>query len=240
MNTKLALACAAIFFGTTVLHASVIDTTSTWNFTTEVQYFGEPNSGTYGQTFTVVGPDTRLDSFSFWMDGEPDPDSVDFAAYVMAWDDATRRPTGSILFESPMRTLANDSEDSLEQIIFHTGGLLLDDGQKYVAILSASNYFDGSTGRAVLGYLASDVYDGGGFFFLNNGSDFSALTSNPWEIFVGSGVADLAFQANFNVEDPTTPTPPGPVYTPEPTSLALWGIALSVLSVGVARRRAKL
>jgi hypothetical protein len=74
---------------------TVIDTTPTWNGSDGVSAFGEPGAATYGQSFTVTGTETHLDSFSFWLNDFLNPDAVDFAAYVMAWDGT--KATGSIL-----------------------------------------------------------------------------------------------------------------------------------------------
>ncbi len=48
---------------------SLIDTGSQWNQVTQIQSFGQ-NGGVdaMGQTFTVSGPETILESFSFWVD----------------------------------------------------------------------------------------------------------------------------------------------------------------------------
>lgn len=181
-------------------HAATINTASSWDGSSLITPFGETDTATYGQTFTV-GADNVLQSFSFFLGGF-ESEAVDFAAYVMGWDGA--QAEGSILYQSTKQT--KDSNSSFEEFTFNTGGINLTSGQQYVAFLSASNFFDGILGTTGMGYLDSDVYSGGGFVFRNNGSDFSLLTSTPWETFIGNGVDDTAFKASFT-SSAAIPTP---------------------------------
>jgi hypothetical protein len=109
----------------------------------------------------------------------------------------------------------------MEKFTFNTGGINLSSGQQYIAFMSASIFFDGVRGGSAAGRLDSNVYSGGQFFFLNNGSDFSLLTANPW---FTEGGDDLAFQASFSAPVPI----PGAVW--------LMGSALAGLA-GLSRRR---
>ncbi|HAG80980.1 MAG TPA: PEP-CTERM sorting domain-containing protein [Cyanobacteria bacterium UBA12227] len=170
---------------------TVIDTTPSWDGTSEITIFGEPDTATYGQTFTV-GSDNILNDFTFFLNDFSDPDAIDFAAYVMAWDGT--KATGSILYQSGPQSTTGAS--GMEQFTFNTGGISLTSGQKYVAFLSASNFFDGIDGLGSMGLPFSDVYAGGDFVYYNNGSDFSALTTNGWDC-TECGFGDAAFKATF-------------------------------------------
>jgi hypothetical protein len=75
-------ACLTIGF-VQASQAAVIDTTSSWDGTSAITSFGESNTATYGQTFTV-GSDNVLQNFSFQLGGYPSGAAVDFAAYIMA------------------------------------------------------------------------------------------------------------------------------------------------------------
>ncbi|MBH8565525.1 hypothetical protein I8748_25680 [Nostoc sp. CENA67] len=194
--------------------AATIDTTSSWNGVNYIWPFGEFNTGTYGQTFTVPETDNVITSFTFFLDEYDGLDVVDFAAYLAKWDGT--KATGSILYESKAQSI--DNVPGFQEFTFNTGEISLNPGEQYVAFLSASNFFDGEEGTGKLGYIAGiddiysgagDVYSGGSFVFLNNGSDFSLLTTTPWETFVGLGLGDTAFKVTFQ-----SPTP-----VPEPLSL---------------------
>jgi hypothetical protein len=182
----------------------IIDTTPSWNGTDFIQPFGEFNTATYGQTFTV-GSDNILNDFTFFLnDFDGQSDVVNFAAYVAEWDGS--KATGPILYESIPQSTTN--APGFEQFTFNTGGIGLTSGKQYVAFLSASNFFDGTSDIAGLGAITSqDVYSGGDFVFYNNGSDFSLLTQNAWDGGVGNGFGESAFKASFSQKIASVPEP---------------------------------
>ncbi len=183
---------------------TIIDTTPSWDGIDFVQPFGEDNTATYGQTFTV-GSDNVLNDFTFFLnDFDGQPDVVDFAAYVAEWDGL--KATGSILYQSAPQSTTNAA--GFEQFTFNTGGISLTSGKQYVAFLSASNFFDGTTGLAGLGFTDfQDVYSGGNFVFYNNGSDFSLLTKNTWDDVGTGGFGDSAFKVSFSQASASVPEP---------------------------------
>lgn len=220
-RTTLSTACAALLLAVTgVASADSIDTTGSWDGSNAVSPFGETNTATYGQTFTV-GAHTSLNSFTFFVDDDLNPDFVDFQAFVYAWDGS--KITGSSLFSTgALSTTNNGGADGFEAITISTGGISLTSGAQYVAFFSASNLFDGSPGTSDWG-LTGDVYDGGNFVFQNNGDDFGLLSVNAWNEFD----SDLAFVMDFSPSD-----------VPEPSVLML--LSLGLLSMGGAlkgRRR---
>jgi hypothetical protein len=200
--------------------AERIDTTPAWNGSNYVWPLGESNTATYGQTFTVKGSETVLNSFSFHLRSHAGGD-MDFAAYVMAWDGV--KATGPILYQSTKQTLPMDTID-FKKYTFETG-IPLTAGKQYIAFLSASKFFDGSHGVARMGSIDTDPYKDGRFLHFNNGSNFGLLTTQPWETWWMSGKADAAFTAEFSPShDPNVSA------APEPGSLTL--LALGVLGVG--------
>ena len=200
--------------------AQDVNTAASWNGADYARSWGRPNSSAYGQTFTA--PTTELlTSFSFWLSNGPsnypiaNPGDLTFKTYVMAWDGT--KATGPALYTSSDHS-ANAST-SFQRYDFATGGVPLVGGQQYVAFLFAD--FPGANATNDLGY-AGNAYSAGDFFYLNAGSNFSAVTTSAWTDYGG----DLAFAAAF------APS----VTTPEPSTTALVAAGVAGLA-GVVRRR---
>ncbi len=168
-------------FAVEVVNAAVIDT-SPGLTGLGIAHFGESNTATFGQTFTVIGSETTLVSFSFRFNDLLDPDFVDFAAYLYEWDGG--KAMGPELYSSGMLSSTNNNgTDGMELFTFNTGGITLMSGIKYVAFLSASRFFDGLEGTSGWDLSASDIYSEGEMVFDNNGSDFDDLFSSNWDSF---------------------------------------------------------
>ncbi len=172
---------------TATTKAATLETYSQWGGTTSISSFGETNTATYGQTFTATADMGSLSSFTFYINDSVDPDYVDFKGYVASWD-GTKATT--ILFTSAsMSTSNNGGSDGFETITVSTGGVSLTAGQQYVVFLCASDDFDGVNGTSVWGRVDDSAYTDGTFVYLNNGSDFSLLSTATWSTWGG----DLAF-----------------------------------------------
>jgi len=198
-----------------------IDTTGSQN--SAISYFGEPNTATYGQTFTLSSMATLTD-FTFFVNDRQNSTigATNFAAYLMAWDSVTARATGPVLFQSGNLSSANAG--GFEQFTINTGSLLLDAGQ-YVAFFNLSNNFDGTNDAATFASVSgSSAYAGGAFVFLNNGNNFGAVTTNQWSTNWECQGCDLSFRLNATA-------------VPEPTTLSLLGAGLA--TAAVRRRRAQ-
>ncbi len=114
--------CAAAFCAAEARADTVIDTSPSWNQTHQLGNIGESgqNIATVGQTF-LVGSDTVLNSFSFWVDDNMNSDALDYAAYVMEWTGT--KATGSVLYQSAASTTTNNGgSGGWEKITFSTGG----------------------------------------------------------------------------------------------------------------------
>jgi len=189
-----------IVLGSNVFAVTILDTTSNtpWG---SVGTWGEggTSSETIGQTF-AVGTDNRLDYFTFFVADSLNPDYIDFAAYVMEWNGD--RATGPILFQtSALTTTNNGGNNGWEAFTIDTGGLNLTQGQEYVAFFSTSQLFDGEIGWGWAAY-AGESYTDGTFVYIDNGSDFSQLTTTSWVTNYPGG--DLAFAMGFNIPEPAT------------------------------------
>jgi len=71
----------------------------------------------------------------------------------------------------------------------------------YIAFLNASNFWDGITSQARVGFRYDNVYPSGEFWNQNTGQDFSNVTAATWyNSFPGS---DLVFRAVFSAPEPS-------------------------------------
>lgn len=206
------LAAAALNLACQAFAVPLIDTSA--GLSTLLGPFGEFDTATYGQTFTVSGPQTRLDAFEFRFDDELDPGFVGFAAYLYAWDGS--KATGAQLYASGRRTSTdNGGAGGMELFSFATGGIELVAGQRYLAFLSASEFFDGVQGTATWEF--GEGYAGGDMVFTSNGADFGALTASAWDCADGCLGGDTFFRASFSA--------PQALPSPGSLSLTLLGIA---------------
>lgn len=201
-----------LFTVCSVGHGAIITTTGSWDGISGTCCFGEGSTDTYGQTFTVAGSSTVLNSFSFWINDRVDVNApIDFAAYLMEWHDSTgisdpRHPVGPLLFSIPALVTTNNSgSGGMEGITFNTGGIELQQGKKYVAFISSSLFWDGVNSSGYVGSLGNccdssgDVYSGGEFVLISNGNNFLPfITESGWNTYP----QDLAFSATFSTPVP--------------------------------------
>jgi hypothetical protein len=199
--------------------ATVIDDTGNWAGQSVGTWGEPPATATVGQTFTV-GSDTRLDSFTFYVGHNASFDQLTFAAYVMQWNPASNEAVGPVLYQSGTLN-STDAGNSLLPVTVATGGVELTEGEQYIAFFSTSAVNAGN-GIGWIGYAGS-AYAGGEFAYSASGTNFSALSSQPWVTNYPDSGGDLAFQMDFNT-------------VPEPSALAVF----SVFGIGllVRRRRA--
>ncbi len=213
---KISLVLAVLLLASTAAFAdTVYDNSSAIN--TTISSFGNPNTATYGETFSAPVTDTTLNSFSLFLNAGA---SGPLQGYIGTW---TGTEAGTILYTSAPVTATGSNQ----QFTFNTGGLNLTSSAEYVAFISISgagyNSFSGATSMPA--DTVSSLIPGGAFVYINNGSDTSLLTSgNGWTGF-GAGY-NVQFVADFSA---------GSAATPEPGSLLLFGTGL--LGLGILLRR---
>jgi len=180
--------------------------------------FGNPNTATYGETFSVpTNDDLSLESIGFYMGGPQVDGDIVLSAYIATW---TGTNAGNLLFSSAWVDYPADYPNTGDaELTFDTSALYrLAPGEELVAFLSVSQYYGQSVGESYIS-VGTPTIPGGNFVFCNNGGDFAELFNSPWS---DTGAKpDWAFTADFT--------------TPEPGTVMLLGAGLLGL-VGLRRK----
>jgi hypothetical protein len=183
---------------------------------------GPPNyyTPTMGQTVTVPMTDTKLDSFTFYVDL---PANLLFRGEVYAWDPNTTdlnnpygmgNATGPALYASgQMHTTSYGMGFTPQPITFNIlGGLPLTAGMQYVLFFTTSMDAAANAGITTISFVGytgpTDTYSGGDEVYVDDGGDANQWTTKVWThpaLFPGIFFQDdLAFQASFSSPLPTS------------------------------------
>ncbi|MGB3265570.1 MAG: hypothetical protein WBA89_16625 [Microcoleus sp.] len=95
------------------------------------------------------------------------PDTIDFKAYVTAWDSKQNAPVGPILYESVPQSTTR--LPGFETFSFNSN-ISLTPGQQYVLLISTDGLTDGIPGAGEQAGIYQDVYSG------NTSDSFQSLT----------------------------------------------------------------
>lgn len=215
----LATAALALTAGSSMAYV-VVDTNPSWDGTTHISSFGNPNTATYGQTITVPAGEGFLASFSFQINDQGNV--LPFQGAVYAWDAVNARATGPALYLSA--PVSTTGANAYARFTF-TPNVPVTSGQQYV-LMATTSYNQATPGVMRWGALTTNTtYPGGQFVFINNGSNTAAWTTQAWSTIA----EDLAFTAVFG--------------TPIVPALDQWALLLLAAMVAVGafvgfRRRA--
>ncbi len=195
-----------------VPQAAALSINTTTTDVGSIAAFGAPDTATYGQTFTVAGPDTQLDSFSLYLrERQLGAGTLDLRGYIGSWNGS--RAT-NILFESITQTM--NAAGNLQEFNFSSLALNLNAGQRYVAFLSISNLPSQANSTFMMPF--GSTLNADGLTFINSGTNFGALTSSNWSV---SRTKDFWFKAELS--DPNSPV------VPEPSTMLLFGSGIAGL-----------
>jgi hypothetical protein len=210
---KKLLLSVALLAGLPMLASAQIYSTT---FDNNIDYFGSPNTATYGQTF--VAPASVLDSWTLGLNNQSGGDLF-FDFNVMAWNGSSA--TGSVLYQSSVQ------DDTGNQLFTFNPDLALTVGDTYVAFINESGLNDGASLDHYATQNGSNTASaiGGDFVFLNNGDDSTQLTSQSWSQF---SVAQTAYTATFG--------PSNSVPDASPTLMLLVAALLSLGAIEAKRR----
>ena len=219
----LGLLLAGGFCASLPSHAqTTIDTTPAWGGQS-ISFWGEPDTATFGQTFTAPTGVISLSDFSFYLKDDTNGSNIPYNAYVYAWDGS--EATGSALYTSALSSTGTLGS-SFTKITTNTGAVAVTPGTQYVAFFSTSGVQEAGppTKLADFGYVPGSVTSttGGSFVFLNSGNDATQFT-NPGGWSIDSN--DLAFTADFKSN-------------PVPESSTALSFGLMLLGAGVLAKTA--
>jgi hypothetical protein len=172
------------------------DTITSGPADTTINYFGSPDTTSYGETFTAPGGNLQSWTFSV-----ADP-TGNFDFVIANWNGS--RPVGPALYSASSSSATTASPDPVGATSFTWSGinLGLTTGTQYLAYITVAGVSN-PTGQTGVSGTAADNFLGGQFFFLNSDGVDPLSLSSGWSNF---GVPDMAFSANF---DPVAV--PGPI-----------------------------
>jgi hypothetical protein len=201
---------AGSFFVTAARAVSYNNSTSS----EDIIYFGNPNTATYGQTFTAPSANV-LNDWTFYLKNDGST-AQNFEFFLMAWDGS--KATGSILYQSGLKTVATSQNTYTPFSV--APDVTLTSGQKYVMFINESGLNGGVDGQIGMGGNSNVSPLGGSFLFLNNGDTFGNVSTDPWDLY---SVPETAYTADFS--DSLPASVPDAANSMFLMSLALGGLA---------------
>jgi hypothetical protein len=193
MKNQMRSALCALSLGAAAAQGQVYNN-STIN--QDIIYFGSPNTATYGQTFTA--PNSVLDDWTFYLENNT-PDGANgagnaqnFEFFVMGWNGSMA--TGPVLYQSAEQNIPFNANAAGFTPFTVAPDVSLTPGNQYVMFINESALNVGVPGEVTQGGNSTSPL-GGSFVYLNNGDDFSQVTSGSWSPWT---TPDTAYNAVFS------------------------------------------
>jgi len=193
---------------------ATISTLGDWNASRAQTFFGEPDTGYFGQTLTVPG-DARLVSYEFRVE-QLSLAPTQYQSSVYLWDTINLRATGSSLYTSSASTF-DFIGGGFAPVSFTLpgGGIDLTTGQVILLMFDAITPGDTVASSAQFGLVVPGTLAGGEARFLNSFAGANSPTITSWSPVGG----DFAFRADF-------------VFAPEPST---WGAGTAAVGLVIWR-----
>ena len=206
----LSLISCFIFLGSAAfktIKAQDIDTTSSWNGTTDFSLFGVQFSNTIktvGQYFTAPEGVIGINSWDFYLKPRSSSnDNLNYKAYLFQFDNSNANVVGQEIWSSSQETHVRSS-DNFEQInTLVSGDVSITPGKDYVIFFSVYGLDNDDTNGWRFGTPQEDVLSSSRFVFLRSSDPTSSSSTWSGFTFRGSTEYDLAFKIDF-IEGSTT------------------------------------
>ena len=207
---KLSIISCFIFLGSApfkTIKAQDIDTTSSWNGTTDFSLFGVQFSNTIktvGQYFTAPEGVIGINSWDFYLKPRSSSnDNLNYKAYLFQFDNSNANVVGQEIWSSSQETHVRSS-NNFEQInTLVSGDVSITPGKDYVIFFSVYGLDNDDTNGWRFGTPQEDVLSSSRFVFLRSSDPTSSSSTWSGFTFRGSTEYDLAFIIDF-IEGSTT------------------------------------
>lgn len=171
--------------------ATKIDTYSTWDGQSRLGSFGNPDTATYGQTFTAPDGTKKFKKVTWYMAGGNG--TMVLRAELYTWDGSK---AGKEVAEAKAKTVkfTEGAPDTAIKFKFKKGKIT--PGQQYVVFATISKDYEATDPGFTTTWPvhSSDVLAGGNTVWLNDSGDESQWTTQPWS---GVPTYDMAFKATL-------------------------------------------
>lgn len=194
MNKRFVHLCV-ICFGVAAAQAIPFDNST---ISQTISSLGYPNAATFGQTFTAPTANVLDDWTIYLQNAWGTPQSFKF--YLMAWNGS--EAAGPILYQSGLETVAVNQTTFPITAFTVAPDLALTAGKQYVIFINESGLNTPTIGFINQGGNSTSTSLGGNFVYLDNGDNFSLVTTEPWKRELNPDIPETAYKADFSSQVP--------------------------------------